>query len=492
MTLALSSSESTKKIYESGFRGFSTLGSEAPGASTLAFKLIDFDQLLQQPQPRKLIQALPPQLLYHSLLARGVYDCLEVLPHLSQEQFVRICDYDVWDDDRLVAKRLFAWLELYREISSAQMYARFRSLDEEYQLAVMAPRVRLYTPEEYEKMSDQQQDSLYRMPGDAMFYAIDSEEQEIHQGIEHLIDASMAEDMNYTISLLSHSSYQLVGEAELLMQQFRKARLEEDGFVSYEESMELFIPLRWQEVLAKWPVLVEQVEQAAGTAVAEARAEQGIFLQQVIQQGIRSGWSAAKIADLHTSFLYLSNALCTACHIDADDLHGLTRLLSHSQGLCSLALEVLSAGDVERASTILAVETPKQLLRLGLALVAQLSQEVVTVFLDAKVHGAEELAKYYRAHKTGALLDHLDREMLSVLGFDYVELLKGLFNRLPLLPQELAQSSEGAAPRMVFAPLVSRRHLLQGKEQVAQLLGKIRQAAKNSQGKTIDNLDRCL
>lgn len=465
-----SSADSAKKIYESGLQGFLIAPPEGKDGEPLGLVALDFDQILAQKHPRKLIQALPPQLIYHSLLARGVEDCLEVLPHLSPEQFIRICDYDVWHEDRLVPRRLFTWLGYYRELSHKQLYERFRSLDEEYQLAALTPHLRVYSPEEYEKMTDEQRDRLYRLPGDALFYEITSSEKEIHEGIEQLIEATMSEDMNYAIAMLSHSTYQLVGESELALLQFRNARLEEDGFVSYQESMQLFVPQGFEELRKKWQTAASSPASASTALLARDAASSASFLHRVVAYARLSNWTPDHWENLQRSFLYLSNALCTACQIESDDRHGLKRLLEHSQGLCSLSLEALSQGDLEVASKILLTEDPKRLFRAALDLVGQLQQQIIDQLIQANIQGAEQLAKYHRLHKNGALLDHIDRELLEVLGYEKVELLKGLFNRLPLVPVEQpAAASNSGVQRILFVPLQTLSELRRCRDLVKHL-----------------------
>jgi hypothetical protein len=69
------------------------------------------------------------------------------------------------------------------------------------------------------------------------------------------------------------------------------------------------------------------------------------------------------------------------------------------------------------------------------------------------------------------LLDHLDRQLLDIVGFEAVELLKGLFNRLPLVPVAQQPEQHGsAAQRLVFAPVQSRSDLQQLHTAVASWL----------------------
>ena len=235
------SQEHLNGILDAGHRGFAKLNRNEENESL--FPKLDLKAIISSSSPKKQIQSLSPQVLLHALVRAGLSDCLEVLPLLSSEQFVRICDYDIWHEDRLVAKQAFHWLGFYREVSPSQMYERFRQLDEEYQTALLSPYCRVFTDEEYEKMTEEQQDLLYRFPNDGLYYSVNTGDADLHKGICSLIDASMGEDMSYAMTLLSTAAFSPPNEQEELIRQFRNARLEEDGFLSYEESLSYFTPL---------------------------------------------------------------------------------------------------------------------------------------------------------------------------------------------------------------------------------------------------------
>ena len=60
--------------------------------------------------------------------------------------------------------------------------------------------------------------------------------------------------MEYVVFGLPRRIY-ASNESELLLTQFRRARLEEDGFVTYEESTELTQELDLEQYYTKWQAL---------------------------------------------------------------------------------------------------------------------------------------------------------------------------------------------------------------------------------------------
>ena len=149
-------------------------------------------------------------------------------------------------------KKTLKWLQLYAEVSPKESFQRFQQLDEEYQIGLLSPYIRCFTQDEYAQMPPEQQDLLSRFPGDAIYYSVNTPDKEIAEGIEQLLSAGMETQMEYVLSLVCHAGYIPPNESELLLTQFRRARLEEDGFVTYEESTELTQELDLEQYYTKW------------------------------------------------------------------------------------------------------------------------------------------------------------------------------------------------------------------------------------------------
>lgn len=432
-------------------------------AETLAG--VDLDRLAAREDAEQAIQAVPAQDAYRSLMRKGLSDSLEVLPLLSSEQIVRIFDYDVWRDDRLAHSEVGKWLALWREIGNEELYRRYRGLDEEYQTAFLSGLVELFDEEEYERLSPSEQDSLTRLPCNTLFYRLKTDDSQLAEQIGALIEAALSEDVAYAYSLLNHAAYLPPNESEAMLVQFRRARLEEDGFVSFEDSLGVFVPLAYESYRQKWGPAgkADLAHTHAGKREimrqSRAPSERSLLLQALDKAAAEMPLEAYD-ALLH-SFVHLGNALCAACRISTEDLAGQRRVLNLAQGLTNLGLELLVGADLERAVRVLGGEHPQVLFRLGLGAVRRLAE--ATLARLAVVCGetkTQELIKQLKLGRHGALLQALDVDFLPILGFERVEMLKGLCNRFPLLPTSVQDLPDAASPhRIIFVPVDSLARL---------------------------------
>jgi hypothetical protein len=443
------SEDTITAAYETGQQGMAIRNHDT--LDLLAPAPVDLDRLMTATDPETAVQAIAPQPLYQALMTRGPEDCLELLPYLSREQFVRIFDYDVWTDDKLAPAKALRWLNLYRNLGPEQLYRRFRELDEEYQLALLGPHIEWLDLEEFEALPDSEQDFYNRMPCGTAYYRIKAGDAAIDDMVASLVDAALGQDIDYAYSMLTHAAYLPPGEQEALIGQFRRARLEEDGFVTYEESLSSFRPIDVVALAAKW----RQSDSDASRLMVPARPNDELFLVRVMQRAA-SQLSPGDYAALNQGCAMLGNTLAASARIDTDDLEGLRRLLKHAQSLVSLGLEYLAAGDEVRAVDVLKTEHPQVLFRSGLSLVGRLQEALSERFVSAGLPGAAECVRYLRMDRRGMLIHGIDQKIGPVLGMQRTEMLKGIFNRFPLVPE-----STPTGGRITFAPVASLASLVE-------------------------------
>lgn len=444
------SAESLPAIYDSGCSGLAF--DRSAFESNIFWDRVDFDKVLASSDPALVISELSTQRLYYSLIERGPAECLEVLAHISKEQFLRILDYDVWRRDEFVPQRVLYWVDLLRQVSSEKAYEQFRDLEEEYQLSTLSPYLKIYDQDAYEQMTDVDQDRLQRLPGDALFYSIETQDQDIHDSIVGLINSISAHDMNYAIALIAHSAYLPQNESADTAAQFRKARLEEDGFISFEESLTCFAELDPVTYKSKLNLLVKSTELASTYTKSEK-----YFLDQVLAYASSNLWDSEQSSRAQQGFMSLANNLCTATQIDADDLTSLKFIFTNAKALCSLGLDYLADGNVQSASEILLEKFPKDLFRIGLSLIRTHQRDLVTKICDLQVPDSDRFKRYFYQQRNALMLDWIDRNLLDSMGFETCEVLKGIFNRFPQIPNEI--TSEDSASRISFFPISNMSEL---------------------------------
>lgn len=445
-------SSSLLKSYDAGIRPF-LRKSSSNFRSTLKKLMcpIDIKELSNRPDMPQIVPTLSSRDLYLAVKQNGVLESLEVLSHLSTEQWVRFCDYDTWHKDRLAPKEVLRWVSVYKHLSPEKMYERFRALDEEYQIATLSTYIRVYDSSEYESFDADRQDRLYRFPGEELFYEVISEDEEIQSGIEDLISIAMGEDMAYAMSVISHAGYAVPLESEHLLAQFRKARLEEDGFVAEDEAKEAFYPLKAYEILGlqnRCSMLIQ-----SGLVPSQETSDE-LFFTKVLQQ-VKGSLSLKEQQRWMQSVMHLANCLAAAIDLETDDLSGLELLLEHCTGLLSIALEDLSQKDPLAACWIIQREHPKTLFRYGMTLIRSKQGELLHKMEATSPVSLEKLRSYWSLQKFSMIQDWFDKHVTS-FGYEQIEVLKAFFNRFPMV----ADIQQGySSNKLFFRPVQSQDDL---------------------------------
>lgn len=377
------------------------------------------------------ITRLHPSVIHRFLLEKSAENCLQLLPLLSDEQFVRLFDYDVWHGDRLSAESAVRWLDLYRRLDPTQMVKRFQSLDEEYQLVIMAALIDLVTVDELESLPPTLQDSFVPLPCRQLFYRVKSQQNETLEFVSAFVEAALGQDLNYTYTLLNQASYCLANEHEQLLLQFRTARLEEDGFVSFSESIKIFAPIDVERYLQKWQATDEQNRLPAPELADDYLVEVIKYCQQTV--------TTDDLEAIQLKLLLCSNTLCSATMTEANDRRGIKKNLEQTRTMIGFSLDYLSMGNIEQAGKILAHEYGQVLFRLAMTMIYRVQEKLLASLVES-LPNIEQLRRLHRLHKWSAVDDFIDINYLDLVGYQHCEILKGLLARFPeIIDQQIVQ-----------------------------------------------------
>jgi hypothetical protein len=440
------SEESLRAAYDAGHQSFSLTTSDA--ADLISGRPVDLEAILDSEKAKEQIQALRPQPLYQALMIRGLEDSLDVLSYISRSQLIKFFDYDVWVYDHLSPAKAFRWLSMFKELGREELAKRFRQLDEEYQLALLGRYIALFDLEAYEDLPEAHQDRVSNLPCNELYYEITTEDPQIIEMIEELIAANLQEDIQYTYSLLAHAAYMPPNEEEGKINQFRKARLEEDGFVTYEESLSIFRPVNMEQIKRESSL----PGYSNALAIRPEQKDQS-FLAAVLSRAVVE-WESEQYDDLTRGFAFLSNSLCAASRVEPDDSSGLKIVLKQVNSLAGLGLEYLSGHDVDLGLSLLKKTHPQILFRVGMTLVGKLQEEMVSLLESCDLPKSEYMFKMLRLDKRGEILRTLDLQYVNSLGFVRTEIVKGLFNRYPVCPRGVSED-KGGSSRILFSPIDS-------------------------------------
>lgn len=416
-----------------------------PGQPTGLLAGIDIKSILESPDAREIVQELPVQPLYYALKQKGFEESLEVLPLLSQEQVTHMADYEAWDGDRFQPKKLFRFMKPFGAVSTELLYQRFSELDEEYQIASLQNVFKVYEVEHLFDLPEGVQDRAYAMPCNKVFYEILLDDKEDVEFVEELMNAAKEENLRYAYSLLGHSAYSLPNESEAQVALFRRARLEEDGFVSYEESLSIFAPIDRKALAKRWK------HEGHSKDAVMLQGSDLVFLDAVLMRARDQGADVDALFQVHQNLLFLANALCAASQVSVDDIHGVHRVLEQGKALVSLGLEYAADGSIDLGAKIILKEHPKTLFQAGYGIVEDLRADVIKSMRRMFLPRSERLERLYASRQWGQIVLEIDRYWTENIGLEAAEILKGLLNRFPMV----AVGSPDDPKRIVFHPVNS-------------------------------------
>lgn len=428
--------------------GHSSLKWEVPAPSGFLGGL-DLDKIAQDVNCREVVQSLPTQPLLFSLRQKGLAECLDILPHLTMDQYTRLLDYDVWRGDAISTERFYEWLAAYGAVSKDEMARRFIDLEEEYQLSILVGKIRVFDLEGKDSLSQIDQDRLYPMPCNTVFFMILSDREAEVAAIENLIEACIEKNLSYAYALISHAAFHPGLESEELLRQFRNARMSEDGFIPYEESLRLFAPVDLESYLKKWQSLRE-LYHVDGAVASSEESEKNPYLGVVLKHAQESGWSVDEQFEVHQSILYVANSLCTAVNVEAGDVYGLNRVLEQVRAMVGLGLDYLSGSHKNAALVLLKKVRAQELFRVGTTLVDRIRKAMLQGLESLNVPDIEKVRRNFEARRMGAILLRLDRQYREIFGLEVTEIIKGLFNRFPMCPLLLGKERKD---KVEFVPI---------------------------------------
>lgn len=376
----------------------------------------------------------------HALPTEG--EKADRIARLDREQWLRLLDYEGWASDRLSPERMLMWLHLAGARSNEELARRFVDLEPEVQIALLQGRVRGLEGEELEQVVVPDGAILHTFPGAEAGYLIMPADRSVQEALAALIEVLAADDVEWTVRLLMTAGYSVVGEEEFLALQFRKARLEEDGFVSLGEAHRIFVPTPLARVRALFL-------EAFGAKVIQGDEplQEGIVLSESAEwDGVRQIWSAADSRlreDLCRMFVALSNGVCSTQGVEPGDLRGQLEAARAVLGTLSLGFDAICSfglDERELVATRLLLSQGRLVLRdvlgLGLGVSSEMRERVLRRLAQGRSeHRLQDMdcvLESLRAHRYEDARRRLEASWVETLGMARCALLLGWCERLPV------------------------------------------------------------
>lgn len=335
--------------------------------------------ILNAPVPQLLVQSMPPQELLCTCKDIGLADCAEVVELTHKEQLRSALDLDVWKKDQIEYENIHTWLKFLEagEIGAAEKV--LAALDPDvfalYFRQFLRIHVRIededepYIETEGELLLSPDRNYIVEIP-----FPPEDPKFPMLQAAVHLF---FQYGYEFNHQLFETIRCSLDSDLEERAYQFRKSRIEEQGYIDYFDAIGIYQPL---PVKAKPMPPLPLKDDMSWVPILAVPRTSGLF-HQTLQQ-IRDPRILERI---QAELVYLNNKVLAAEQIDPGQRQAMERNMRVVLRTLDLGLEILLFSGSHDAVEILHHHHMEWIFRNGFSALARLRKKARQIAHDPRL-----------------------------------------------------------------------------------------------------------
>lgn len=305
------------------------------------------DAMLEEVDGRTLVQSLPAEDVYGTIIDVGLADSVEIVRLATPEQFRTFVDLAAWQKDRLDPIEVLHWLRAARDDDDEAFHQKLKALDVEVMELIYKKLAVIHELED-----DPNTEGVVMETPDGK-YLIEFTLEGVDEAALRRLTFDLIAKNPFEISrFLEAVRWELPTEIEEAAFQFRQARLQDLGFPSTEEAARL---LAWRD-----PDKVSTRTPRAGLAATQSHVDH-------VAAAFR-GLDTVERQNLEGEVRYLVNCLLIAEAGEPGDPAAVKRYSEIARDYLDLGLEHLTGGDADQASEVVREVTLREIFQIGLSL----------------------------------------------------------------------------------------------------------------------------
>ncbi|MFM7204277.1 MAG: DUF6178 family protein [Myxococcota bacterium] len=332
-------------------------------------------ELLSRIDAKVLVRRSSPQDLFLLIRQVGLDDAQELLELCSLDHVQRMLDLDVWAQSEPQLDTYGEWLRVLLEVYKEKPEALLRELDPELLLLFLLDHIRVHLKDE--EMTEEarlhlENKDLVETSDHQYLVEFLSAEDEWQDFILMLIDRVYSTSIRNGHWLMSALIWETPSMMEEQALRIRQGRLEELGFPTLEEALQIFQPLR-----SPVPFPRARAGQTASGPLREVPLSLEIFQPQdgsLLTRALEILAQRHPGEDLTHDLLHLANKMIVAEKRDPGELDDIRLALAQVHAGVNLGLEAESRGGLEEAVRLLRSVHLDWLFRQGHARVLELQR----------------------------------------------------------------------------------------------------------------------
>ena len=330
------------------------------------------DRILEQEDPRPLIQQLPHGDFFWLVKKVGDDDCLPLLELASEDQWQYLLDLELWQKDRVQIDYASRWIAKLQQADIRRLVRWFFGKGQAVAYYYFFRSIQVMA-----KQDDEAPDlpnDFFTLDGIFYVRTLDKEHRET---IENILQTMSDEDLDRYHTFLLGLSGVLPAELEEDMYRLKNVRLAEHGFLPFEEALSVYAPLAPESLTCEEPV-----EMVNDTPLDEEILELAPLSPLIHAEG-QNLWTAvsSRIVDneffnkIRLEFGGLCNQIFSADGELNNELEALIKTCQKAAGYLNLALEKLCGSDIVSAEKLVRKNSLVSIFRVGFGLALDLKWE---------------------------------------------------------------------------------------------------------------------
>lgn len=206
--------------------------------------LIDIEWLAAQPLLPYIVQTIPPQVLYRSLMSYGLDNSIEVIEWIRGPLLEKILDFDLWETQSadlsqdISVDKMLEWMKIWNEIDVGFAADRMLELDEETVVVINSGLFEIKPLGAGDFADDLIPDEFFVTPDRRFGLRLKTENPDAFEITNSYISNLYAKNPRIAGAILGYSAMLVRQESLEEAQRWREGRLADQGFVSRSEALD--------------------------------------------------------------------------------------------------------------------------------------------------------------------------------------------------------------------------------------------------------------
>ena len=364
------------------------------------------DRILEQENPRKMVQSLSSGDFFWLVKGIGEEDCLPLLELASVDQWQYLLDLEIWRKDRLDVTYTWVWMKRLQQADSRRLVRWLFGEGEALGSYHFFSSIEVVVTSKKDEVYDLPE-GFFTLDGIFHIKIIDSEYRET---IETIIREMAEADFNRYQAFLSGLAGVLHAEMEEEIHRLRNVRLAEHGFLPSEEAVSVYALLEPEALgVEKKLALTDILLDDEVRAIIPISPLHNAGTKNRLMEAVLKTKDPLFLDRIRLEFAGLCNQIMSAEGLLVPEFDVLIRTCRKAASYLNLALERLCGREVSKAEQILRGHSLVELFRVGFGLALKMKWEAERWLKESWFHGQGLDAGFWGEPWGGILAGMLER-----------------------------------------------------------------------------------